>query len=330
MPGMSGTCCTDNGYFYQGAVFEWDGILFIHESECTEYDWLLVYDDLPRRDAGTIQREMERLECPQEHTILATAEPPTIKLYPDCYTRQFGYVLTTHDRLYLPHRNYTLGRGTLRWIADYTRKEVLSEPKWTKSKLISAVCSNKQMKHTEHFKRHRLISYLDQQMPELEWYGWGVKPISDKCVALNHYKYHVAAENYIHPHHWSDKISDPILGLCLTFYAGDPLIHEVLPEGCLIPIPLEEPEAALEIIQKSIRDNEYEKRLPAIREARRLIITKYNLYSQAAEIIRNHRDSGTAETGGSIKGRHRLRRNPLNALEEFYKLMRFRVFQPVK
>ena len=328
LPGM-GKWDPEMGRFDVGDVFEWEDTVAIHDAECRDYDWLVVYDDMPRRDSGTIRREVERLACPKERTILVTAEPPTIKLYPECYTRQFGYVLTTHDYCYLPHRNYRLGRGVLRWVTGYTRDELLSEPAYEKTKLISTCCSNKMMKHTQHFNRHRLTSYIAERLPELDWYGWGVIPLHRKYESLNAYKYHIAVENYIHPHHWSDKISDPILGMCLTFYAGDPNIHEALPEGCLIPIPIDDPGATLEIIQKAIRDNEYEKRLPAIREARRLIVSKYNIYSQVAEIIRNH-TPGPGVAGGCIKGRHSLRRNPLNALEEAVKLLRFRVLQKVK
>ena len=81
-------------------------IKFIADSRCEDYDWLVVYDDIPRHDTGTVYKEMEPLACPPDQTVLITAEPPTIKIYPECYTRQFGYVLTTHDSHYLPHRHY--------------------------------------------------------------------------------------------------------------------------------------------------------------------------------------------------------------------------------
>lgn len=332
LPGMSPPERFEVDSFGVGSVFEWDGVQFIHESGCRDYDWLVVYDDMPKRSAGSIIRELEPLACPKEHTILVTAEPPSIKLYPGCYTRQFGYVLTTHDSLYLPHRNYRRGRGCLRWMASYTREMVLDpDPRPEKTKLISTCCTLKAMKHTQHFNRLALTRYVADRLPELDWYGWGVRPLEFKYEALFPYKYHIAVENYIHPHHWSDKISDPILGLCLTFYAGDPCLGDFLPEESFIRIPIDNPSAAHDIIQKAIRDNEYEKRLPAIREARRRIIAKYNLYSQVAEVIRAHPcESDSAPGTSCIKGRHRLRRNPINALEEFFKLMRFRVLQRVK
>ena len=313
----------------KGNAFDKPGeIQFIVDSRCEDYDWLVVYDDIPKHDSGTVRKEMESLVCPPEQTVLITAEPPTIRIYPECYTRQFGYVLTTHDELYLPHRHYRRGRGCLQWLAGYGNEEAVRMPEYPKSKTLSTVCSSKMMKHTQHFKSYNLTQYLSQHLPEMEWFGYGVRPLSCKADALSDYRYHIAVENYIHPYHWTDKISDPLLGLCLTFYAGDPCLQEIFPPESFVPIPIDDPPAALEIIRKAIRDNEYDKRLPAIREARRLLVTKYNMYEQVVDLIRNH--SGHASRPLSptfIRGRHRLRKNPLNALEEFSKLVRFRVLQ---
>lgn len=331
LPSMTPECMEDMGDFEAGSVYEWGDIQIINDAACREYDWLVVYDDLPKCNVGSICREVEELACPREQTILVTAEPPTIKLYPRCYTGQFGYVLTTHDKLYLPHPNYRRGQGCLRWMANYNREQVLAPTEHAKTKLISTVSSNKTMKHTQHFNRYQLTSHVAKHLPDLVWYGWGMNPLQKKYEALDEYKYHLAIENYLHPYHWSDKISDPILALCLTFYAGDSALAEVLPAESIIPIPIDDPPAALEIIQKAIRDNEYEKRLPAIREARRLILTKYNLFSQVEAVIRQHTPSPHSDAEyGRILGRHRLRRNPFNALQEFGLLMHFRVFNRVK
>lgn len=63
-------------------------------------------------------------------------------------------------------------------------------------------------------------------------------------------------------------------------------------------------------------DGEYEKRLPAIREARRLVLEKYNMFAQTAAVIRNHRGTGIVRPGAILKGRHVLRKNPVNAVRE--------------
>ena len=311
---------------------EHDGITFLARPGEREYDWLVVYDDFPKQNVGSIRWEREPLACPAEQTILITAEPPTIKLYPRCYTKQFGYVLTTHDEKYLPHRNRRLSDGSMQWIVDYTAEQVFSLPSWEKSKIISTCCSTKNMKHTQHYNRLKLVRYLAEHMPELDWYGHGKHFISSKQTALNDYKYHVAVENYIHPHHWSDKVIDPILAQCLTFYAGDPLLNEKLPERSFIPIPIDDPPVALAIIQRAIHDGEYEKRVEAIREAQRLIATRYNMFSRIAAIIREHPETAprTPRKQRAILGRHRLRCNPVHALEELFLLLRFRLLDKAR
>lgn len=308
---------------------ELEDCVFIQDASCREYDWLVMYDDFPRRSIGSIVKEREELACPAEQTIFITAEPPTIKIYPHVFTKQFGYVLTTHKPCYLPHRHHRIGKGCLHWQSGHSREEVLRMPDYPKSKLFSTVCSTKQQTHTMHQARYRLTDYIAARMPEMDWYGWGVKRLEYKYDALNAYRYHLAMENYIEDYHWTDKISDPILGLCLTFYAGDPKLGDVLPPESFIPIPAQDPEAALGIIREAIRNNEYDKRLPAIREARRLIVTKYNMFNQVVDLIHQHQaEHGAAaaeQHHGVLLGRHRLRKNPFCLLSEGWELLQHKI-----
>ena len=312
------------------APISWGDCLFIQDAECRDYDWVVVYDDMPRRDVGTIRNETEELCCPPERTIFVTAKPPSIKLYPRLFARQFGYVLTTHAAHFLPHRHHRIGHGCLHWMADYPMEEGLAMPDYPKSRVLSTVCSSKQQKHTQHYRRYVLTKYLAEQLPGLDWYGHGVKELPRKYDALNAYKYHIAVENYLNDYHWTDKISDPILGLCLTFYAGDPKLGEYLPPESFIPIPLDNPPETLRIIREAIDNNEYEKRLPAIREARRLIVTKYNMFAQVVDLIHEHMakpasDQDVVVPGMKLRGRHALRRRPLHALDEFVQLADYKL-----
>ncbi len=304
--------------------------IFRQDAHCTDYDWLVVYDDFPRSNNGTIRDETEPLACPPEKTILVTAEPPSVKIYPSCYTHQFGYLLTSLEPRFIPHPNHRIGRGCLHWMANYSLREVFSMPEYKKSKELSTVCSSKQQKHTLHYKRYQLVKYLSEHLDNMDWYGHGVKRLDYKYEALSAYRYHIAIENYIAPYHWSDKISDPILALCLTFYAGDPLLGEVLPPESFIPIPIDDPPRALEIIREAMANNEFEKRLPAIREARRLVVEKYNFFNQIADLIREHEARGSSLYtprlhNNCLRGRHTLRRNPINAISGALETARYKL-----
>lgn len=316
-------CQPDKGH---SPIFEHNGCQFIYDADCRDYDWLVAYDEVPR-NAGSVKDECEDLACPREHTILVTMEPPTIKVYPTCYTKQFAYLLTTHTPFQMPHPNHRYSEGGPWWCADCDLEDAFSMPEFEKTHDLGTVCSAKQQTHTLHRMRYNLTKYLSEHLPQMDWYGRGVKPLSRKCDALFPYRYHVAMENYIAPYHWTDKISDPILGLCLTFYAGDPRLSDIFPADSFIPIPADNPPEACRIISEAIANNEYEKRLPAIKEARRLLVEKYNFYARVAALI-HEVQAGEKEPPARVpfklKGRHRLRRNPINALAEAWEILRCR------
>ena len=300
---------------------------FIYDGDCREYDWLVVYDEVPK-ECGSVHKQTEPLACPKEHTIFVNQEPPSIKIYPRCFTSQFEYVLTTQTPQQMPHKNHEYGEGCLYWYADIPYDEAFSMPDYPKSKEIATICSAKQQTHTLHQKRYNLIKYLSEHMPELDWYGRGVKPLQKKYEAQNDYKYSIAVENYVAPYHWTDKISDPILSLCLTFYVGDPRLEEIFPAESFIRIPLEDPAEALRIIREAIDNNEYEKRLPAIKEARRIMVEKHNFFNRVAALIEANHDKPTApmpKKPARIVGRHRLRRNFINMLEVGWELMKYKL-----
>ena len=59
---------------------------FVYDPACADYDWLVVFDEMPV--------DCEVLRCPRERTVLCTWEPVSIKSYSKAYTRQFGHLLT--------------------------------------------------------------------------------------------------------------------------------------------------------------------------------------------------------------------------------------------
>lgn len=268
------------------ADFEYrPGYVFVTDPSCSDYDWLVVYDEMPSNSIGTIKKGCEELRCPKECTILATQEPVSIKRYSKAYTRQFGHLLTNRPPNVEGHTNYHLGRGYYWWYIGRDIKEYATLKLLPKTRLISVVSSSKRMAFTKHAARFNLAAYLAEDIPEMEWFGKGVKPFDNKYDVLEPYKYHVTIENHIAENHWSEKFSDAILAECLPFYAGDPTIGEIFPKESFIPIPIDDPKTAAEIIKEAIANGEYEKRREAILEAKRLILEKYNFWAQVIELI---------------------------------------------
>lgn len=271
---------------FDAKAFEYEpGYVFTTDPKCREYDWVVVYDEMP---------EPETLACPRGHTILATWEPVSIKAYSRAYTRQFAYLLTNRPMSAEKHPGYRLGRGYFYWFVDRTWNEAFETVIPPKTKELSIVCSSKKMKNTCHYDRYVLCERLSH-LQGCDWYGHGVKGFGKKYEVLDPYRYHIAIENHIAEHHWTEKIADALLCECLPFYAGDPGLAEVLPADSFIPIPLDDHEEAERIVRAAVAAGEYEKRLPAIREAKRLLLTRYNFWAQVLDIVR----SAPPTVGGS-------------------------------
>ena len=297
------------------------GYVFTFDPSCDDYDWLVVFDELPFDDRGTYRGGREPLACPPGNTILCTWEPVSIKSYSRAYTRQFRYLLTNRPPEAEKHPGYRLGRGYFPAFHGHGAKEIFAIP--PKTRLVSAVCSAKQMRHSKHFARFQLVSALARAIPEMDWFGRGVRPIGRKYEALDAYRYHVAVENHIGAHHWTEKFSDAILCECLPFYAGDPAIGEIFPAESFIPIPIDDPAEAIRIVRAAIAAGEYEKRREAVLEAKRLILEKYNFADQIIGVIRGSGDSSrptrrdAVSAGGCIFSRRALRwHSPSAAIED--------------
>ena len=285
------------------------GFVFDTDPDCRDYDWLVAYDEL--------HKDREVLACPRGRTILLTAEPTSIKSYSRAYTRQFGHLLTNRPFEAERHPHYHLGRGYYFWFVGMDCRECSRPVAAPKDRIVSACISAKQMRHTSHHDRFELITELSKSVPGLDWFGRGVRPFGLKYEVLAPYRYHVAIENHIAPHHWSEKIADAFLCECLPFYAGDPLLGEVFPQEIFIPIPIDDPAEAAKIVNAAIASGEYEKRRDAVLEAKRLILEKYNFWAQVISVIESA--SGEPDRGsrpGVIYGRRELRRHSLCAAIE--------------
>ena len=304
----------------------WGNCRFTFDPEASEYDWLVAYDDLPPGSARNQQQKTrlrtEKLACPREHTLLITAEPSSIKVYSKDFLNQFGVILTSQEPWAIPHANAIFSQPALRWfyglpygkdrngLVDLDTLRTMKLP--VKKHNISTVCSDKRMSYTTHSRRYDFVQELKAALPELEVFGHGVREIDDKALALDDYRYHIAIENHVCDHHWTEKLSDAFLGYTLPLYYGAPNAADYFPPQSFIPIDIHDLDASLATIQKTIENNEYEKRLPYIMEARQQVLEQYNIFAVIErEIRRLHDPSRTAQPGDVIMSRHALRRSSL-------------------
>jgi len=160
---------------------------------------------------------------------------------------------------------------------------------------------------------------------ELHLFGRGINPISNKAEAMDDFRYHIAVENHIEPHHWTEKIADCFLAYCLPFYYGPPNIGDYFPEDAVIPIDIFDIDGAEETIRAAIAMGLYEKRLPAIIEARKRVLNDYNLMTVIARLVSERHVAKTGPKSGHIDGRHIYRKkHPLKASLDGIHRIRFK------
>ena len=297
---------------------EWGDCRFLFAAAERDYDWLVVYNDIPPFADERFPVNEELLACPAANSLLITTEPSNIKTYGNRYTEQFGHVLTSQEAWALPHRDRIYSQPALHWFYGAGSNGFRS---WRemhdyipdKTRQLSTVCATKKHMTKFHIRRNRFIDRLKTELPELDIFGRGIRPMDDKAEAIDPYRYHLAVENYIGRHHWTEKLADAYLGLAFPLYAGCPNAADYFPEESFIPVNIFKQEESIENIRKFIHDDEYPSRLPALIEARRRVLEEYNIFAVISGIIKEHHQWGNAANTVLRSRRAVLTRSPLAA-----------------
>lgn len=269
----------------------WGNCDFIFDRDCRDYDWLVVYDDLPSLAGERHPLWVEELACPPENTLVLLTEPSSTKTYGRTYLRQYRWILSTQEIWATgAHSGRIVEQPALYWFyADSSPRgdydTLVRQIPLDKTLDLSTVCSSKRQGNTLHRTRYDFTQALKSRLPFMDIYGHGVRPVTDKADALDPYRYHLAIENFLGTHHWTEKLADPFLGACMPVYYGCPNAEAYFPPESFIRIDLADLDASADIIQRAIRDKLWEKNLPAILESRRRVLEEYGTIATIARLV---------------------------------------------
>lgn len=281
--------------------------------EETQYDWLIVIDDVSRK----LSAPPETLRCADDHTLLVTTEPPTITHYGTAFCAQFAHVLTSQPPESLKHPSRIYSHTGNYWFNGHSYAELDTRNFPEKSLDLSTVCSSKQQKHTVHNDRYQFCHWLMQQRPSTNLFGHGSKFIENKFDALDPYRFHLAIENYRGPHHWTEKLADSFLSGCLPFYYGCTNLADYFPQDSFLEIDIFNRPASLEKINSAIEDKVfYASRQGPLHEAKRLIMEDYNLLRMIEFLVLEKHQTLKVLSNRRLHGRRQMRwRKPSDAIE---------------
>ena len=231
---------------------------------------------------------------PKQRTIFIAGEPEDIHPYSAAFLNQFGTVIAPGDKRLTTERvdhNYCsiwfvgVDFENLNDALGYNHFKALQPP--AKDDKISIVTSTK-ASTKYHRKRLAFIDILKDKIPEqIELYGRGHKPITDKMDAMLPHKYHLALENGAGKYSWTEKLSDPLLCWALPFYAGCVNVGDELPADCIVPIDLDQPEAAINAMMQTRDDGVWDQRKDTLAQTRQMILHDFNIMGLIARLAKD-------------------------------------------
>jgi hypothetical protein len=266
-----------------GGQGRWKDATFVLNEEVAECDAWVVYEGL----FGT-----ETTRCPRDQVMLITAEPEEIRVYERGWLSSFDRVRSVQPNIDHPRR--TVGHTALPWYLGPGYDQLASADFPAKTEDVSVICSNKAM-IGGHRRRMRFVERLLELNP-MPRFGRGFRPLPDKWEGLAPFRYSVAIENSRHDHYWTEKIADCFLAGTVPIYWGAPNIADYFPREAMIVLDTLDPEEAARIIRAEATPEAYQRRLPALREAKRRVLEEYNLFEVAYQMAKAGQGKAPAAT----------------------------------
>jgi hypothetical protein len=267
----------------------WNGIRFTLD-DVEECDYLVMLNNR-MKTATTVT-------CPKEN-IWVLMQEPYEKGFSDWVVEGhdvFSKVLTHHVSDNDP--KYVASHPAIPWHVNRTFDQLTACPIPEKEKNLSWVIGDA-MDLPGHLRRWSFLDATRKARLPVDVYGKKIQYIEDKWDGLAPYRYSLAIENNSGPDMWTEKLADCFLTWTLPFYYGCTNLEDYFPEGSFVRIDITQPEAGLEKIRAVMAEEPWERHLPALEEARNLVLHKYQIFPHLASLISLEPDFNSTPTQGS-------------------------------
>ena len=137
-----------------------------------------------------------------------------------------------------------------------------------------------------HQRRLSFVRRLEREFGnDLEVFITSVMGLEDKWDAIGRYRYHLSLENSVFKDYWTEKVSDAFLGLSFPFYYGCPNMEDYFPSDSFQTIDMDDYDVTVDRIRNAIDTDLYSQRLGVLKESKRLVLNKYNLFPTMVELF---------------------------------------------
>ncbi len=276
----------------------WDGIRFTTQP-AGECDYLVMLNNR-KLDATTAL-------CPPGNVWAIMQEPYLEGLYDwlieghEPYARVFTHLAQTASGKYIP------SHPAMPWGVGLTYDELVSAAIPPKTGGVSWIASDLTLTPCHRLRTVLRLRLCDETSLPVDFYGRGIRWIPRKWDAVAPYRYSLAIENSYGPHLWTEKIADCFLSWTVPLYYGCTNLEEYFPEASFIRVDATDHESVIRRIRELLVNDEWERRLPALEAARRLVLEKYQLFPFLTDAIRRYGSPSATKVRVTVPG-YRARR----------------------
>ena len=253
----------------------WNGIRFTMD-EVGECDYLIMLNN--RMKVATTAL------CPPENVWVLMQEP---------YERGFSdWVVEGHDpfaKVLTHHRpvdspKYVASHPAIPWHVNRTFDQLTACSIPEKRKGLSWIVGDA-MDLPGHRRRWSFLEDIKKAKLPIDLFGKKIRYLQDKWDGLASYRYSLAIENNSGPDMWTEKLADCYLAWTLPIYYGCTNLEDYFPAGSFVRIDITKPEASLEKIRAAMAGEAWKMSLPALEEARNLVLRKYQIFPYLSGLI---------------------------------------------
>ena len=240
------------------------------------------------------------VKCPSKN-IWALMQEPYVKGFTDWMVEGHNYFYKVYTN-HIPFKNskYIVSHPAVPWHVNrsFDQLSVMDIP--NKSKTISWIVGNAR-DLPGHYQRLSFLKFIQDKSPvDIDLFGRAVRVIDDKWDGLVSYKYSLVIENSCSTDYWTEKLADCFLTWTIPFYYGCTNLEEYFPQESFIRVNINEPDTAMDQIKSAIKNNEWEKRLPALKKAREQVLNQYQMFPHLVKQIKSHHINNVSKIKASI------------------------------
>jgi len=159
---------------------------------------------------------------------------------------------------------------------------------------MSCVCSSKYFDEG-HIARIDFLKFLETKNVKMDIFSQdnpfgfknyaGVLPRVNKSAGIAPYKYYFMVENNYETDYITEKLWEPILCECLTFYYGCPNVSDYIDPRAYVQLDMTDFEGSYRTIKRAIEEDWWSQRISIIRQEKQKILNELAFFPTVERIV---------------------------------------------